>query len=97
MVNDSGVVLLNRMGHPSRRGEVSAIERVLMDKTRFPWLREIFTMESPACLDGGDVMNTGRHIFVGTSSRTNQAGILKLQQVFGQHKPVYSISMPKGI
>src|SRR5205085_1099511 len=32
----------------------------------------------PATLDGGDVLRVGRRLFVGLSSRTNQAGIAQL-------------------
>ena len=35
-----------------------------------------------ATLDGGDVLFTGRHVFVGLSSRTNKAGVDVLRRSF---------------
>jgi dimethylargininase len=38
-------------------------------------IKSIVEMQEPAMLDGGDVLCTGQHIFVGKSKRTNQEGI----------------------
>jgi hypothetical protein len=32
-------------------------------------------MNAPATVDGGDVLYTGRHVFVGLSERSNQEGV----------------------
>jgi dimethylargininase len=36
-------------------------------------------LSAPATLEGGDVMRIGRDLFVGLSSRTNQAGVSQLR------------------
>lgn len=37
-------------------------------------------IEAPATLDGGDVVRAGRQVFVGSSTRTNAAGIEQLRR-----------------
>lgn len=38
-------------------------------------------VDKDAFVDGGDVLNTGAHIFVGLSERTNEKGGKVLQKV----------------
>jgi dimethylargininase len=72
--------LITRPGHPSRRGEVESIKHVLLQLGM-----DVLDMrdgsEDVIC-DGGDVMFTGRHIFVGLSDRTNKNGINVLREAF---------------
>jgi dimethylargininase len=56
----------------SRRPEVSAVATAL---TKF---REVVRLPPDARLEGGDVLRLGRDLYVGLSTRTNQAGILAL-------------------
>jgi dimethylargininase len=65
--------LLTRPGAASRAGEVAAIRPAL--EPFFPRVREI---EAPGTLDGGDVCEAGRHVFIGLSERTNEAGARQL-------------------
>jgi dimethylargininase len=73
-VEDTAVALdeisiIMRPGAASRRGETAAVEE---------WFKPrmlIGRIEPPATMDGGDVLVVGRSIFVGASSRTNQAGL----------------------
>jgi dimethylargininase len=44
-----------------------------------------------AYCDGGDVMYTGRHLFVGLSGRTNDKGFQFLQRVFGEKVEVVAV------
>jgi dimethylargininase len=79
-VEDTAVVVdelavIARMGAESRRGEVAAIKRVL---SRY---REVRTIEAPGTLEGGDVMQAGRRIFVGLSPRTNSEAIAALGEM----------------
>ena len=76
-VEDAAVVLdeaalMAMPGAPSRRGEIAAVERAL---ERF---RPLERTPFPATLEGGDVLRLGRRIFVGRSSRTNEAGVARL-------------------
>ncbi|UCH61686.1 MAG: dimethylargininase [Fidelibacterota bacterium] len=79
-VEDTAVVLdeLAVMANPgvlSRQGEVTNMEPVL---ARY---RPITRIQPPATLDGGDVLLVGKKIFVGLSSRTNQAGVYALADI----------------
>ena len=63
-----GVALLTRMSPRSRSGEIGPIRGVLEEMGL-----QIVAMQQPeACLDGGDVIFTGREFLVGLSSRTNK-------------------------
>lgn len=61
------------MGAASRRAETASIAGALGA------YRPLKFLESPATLDGGDVMRIGRTLFVGASRRTNTAGIAQLR------------------
>src|SRR5436190_18863884 len=63
-IEDTAVVLdevavLASMGTTSRRDEPRAIEAVLREH------REVISVESPATLEGGDVLRVGRTLLVG--------------------------------
>ncbi len=71
VVDEIGVV--TRPGVRSRLGEVDGIADCL---ARF---RKMVSMVEPASMVGGDVVVTGDAIYVGRSSRTNDAGIDQLR------------------
>jgi dimethylargininase len=82
------VAVICRLGHVSRQGESDSIKDVLVQLGV-----EVIDMrdykysdgnaDELACCDGGDVLYTGRHLFVGLSERTNVKGFELLQCVFG--------------
>jgi dimethylargininase len=79
-VEDTAIVLdelaiICSMGVPSRRGETGLIERELSE------YRDIAHISLPATIEGGDVLQTGKRIFVGQSSRTNLQGIEELARI----------------
>jgi dimethylargininase len=81
-VEDTAIVLdeiavLMSMGAPSRRGEVAGIEAALAGH------RPLERIRLPATIDGGDVVRSGRSLYVGASARTNAAGIDALRDVVG--------------
>ena len=83
-VEDTAVVLeeiaiMTQPGAASRRGELDAIEAILK---RYRRLEHI---SAPATLDGGDVLQMGRRIFVGRSSRTSDEGIEQLRALVNDH------------
>jgi dimethylargininase len=87
-VEDTAVVIgkravITRPGHPSRRGEVDSI-RTILEQLGLDVLDMRELTENAVC-DGGDVMWTGRHLFVGLSNRTNMQGAKILQEALGQH------------
>jgi dimethylargininase len=67
------VAILTRMGAASRRLESESLAAAISPWRPLRWLQE------PATLEGGDVMRIGRDLFVGLSSRTNEAGISQLK------------------
>lgn len=85
-VGDTAVI--TRMGHLSRRGEVDSIKQILQQLG----MKHVYDMRegndsdnNAAICDGGDVMYTGRHLFVGMSDRTNTPGFNFLRDVFANH------------
>jgi dimethylargininase len=76
-VEDAAIVLdeiavLTSPGAPSRRAELPSIEHAI---ARY---RPVHRIHAPGTLDGGDVVRIGRALYVGLSSRTNEAGIDQL-------------------
>jgi dimethylargininase len=83
-VEDAAVVLdecavITRPGAASRRPETGTIARALA-----PY-RKIFTIRAPGTLDGGDVLTVGRTVFVGLSSRSNQAAVDQMQALLAAY------------
>jgi len=72
VVLDEGAIIC-RPGAESRRVETAGVEESLARHGR--GLRKII---DPGTLDGGDVLVIGRQVFVGSSARTNRAGIDQL-------------------
>jgi dimethylargininase len=62
------VAVIARSGAVSRRGEAPAVAAVL---GRY---RPLVTLDAPSTLDGGDVMQIERTLYVGRSQRTNAEG-----------------------
>ncbi|MCA9312118.1 MAG: hypothetical protein KDA21_12975 [Phycisphaerales bacterium] len=74
------VAVLTRPATESRRAELPSIEAALRKH------RVIRRIEGPeATLEGGDVLRVGKRVFVGLSTRTNQAGIRSLAEHLGPH------------
>lgn len=80
--------LLTTPGSISRRQEVVEMKRVLESDVDL----KIKEMSCEATLDGGDVLFTGREIFVGQSSRTNKQGLEILKDFFLDY-PVHGINV----
>ena len=76
-VEDTAVLLdelaiITRPGAESRRGERRSVAQTLAAH------RSIEIVEQPATLDGGDVLVDGERVYVGRSSRTNDAAVNQL-------------------
>lgn len=87
--------ILTRPGAASRAGEVECIAEVL---ARF--FPEIYSIEEPGTLDGGDVCEADKHFFIGISERTNASGaqqLAKLLAAFGCTSSFVDIRNVKGI
>ncbi len=72
--------VITRPGAPSRWGETASIE---------PVIRELFSVvdrvEAPGTVDGGDILMTGDHYFIGLSERTNAEGARQLIRILESH------------
>jgi len=76
-VEDTAVItpelaVITRPGAPSRRGETAAIQPILSQ------YRPLARIEPPGFLEGGDVLLVEKHLFIGLSERTNEAGAAQL-------------------
>lgn len=76
-VEDTAVVLgtsalVTRPGDASRRGETRDIASLLEERV------ELTFVEPPGTIDGGDVLVTGKRIFAGLTTRTNEDGVRQL-------------------
>lgn len=67
------VAIVTTMGAPVRRREVESISSVLAK------YRPLQSINGSGVLDGGDVVQTGRILFVGISTRTNMSGVMQLR------------------
>ena len=72
------VVVITRPGAATRRREVESMATVLAA------YKPIARIQSPATIDGGDVLRVGRRIYVGLSSRTNPEAIAQLGMLLAQ-------------
>ena len=78
--------VLTYPGAQSRVPEIRYVEDIL--KIKFDSLEKI---NSPGTLEGGDILQVGRHFFIGISSRTNREGAGQLISILKKHG--YSASM----
>lgn len=67
------VAIISRPGAEARRGEAELIEPALAVH------RSIAHIEAPGTLDGGDVLQIGKAVFIGVSARTNESGARQLE------------------
>jgi dimethylargininase len=94
-VEDAAVVLdelavIGRMGRESRRRESPAVAEALAPH------RTLVTLEPPATLEGGDVLQMGRMLFVGLSKRTNPVGVEVLRRAAAPYGYTVSIVEVRG-
>jgi dimethylargininase len=88
-VEDTAVVVdelavITRPGAASRRSETESMADALAS------YRSLAVIEAPGTLDGGDVLRLGREVFVGRSSRSNDAGVASLRRALAPFG--YSVS-----
>ena len=77
VVLDEGAVI-GRPGAASRRAETPGVLEALARHGR-----PLQQIQAPGTLDGGDVLVIGRQVFVGSSARSNRAGIDQLAHILG--------------
>ena len=79
-IEDNAIILdelavVTPMGAPSRQGEPALLLDVLARH------RRLVTISPPATIEGGDVLRMGKRLYVGVSTRTNQAGVEALRAI----------------
>jgi dimethylargininase len=74
LVLDECAIMLNP-GASSRRPEVASVERTLA-----PY-REIFRINLPGTVDGGDILTVGKTVYVGLSSRSTENAIEQIKAI----------------
>lgn len=79
-IEDTAIVLdelaiVTRPGAESRRGELDAVSKVLRE------YRTLAYIDDPGTLDGGDVLQLDRVLYVGRTPRTNSRGIAMLAEI----------------
>lgn len=73
VVAETGVI--TRPGAPSRRSESQLMAPVLGRH------RSLVQIEAPGTLDGGDILQVNRQMFIGVSDRTNEEGARQLREI----------------
>lgn len=71
-----GTAVVTRPGAESRRAETDAVRATAQGLGL-----KVVELESPATLDGGDVLEVGSLLYVGRSSRTNAEGVAQLRAI----------------
>lgn len=85
-----GTALLARPGHASRRGEVASVADALGGFV------EVEEMDEPSTLDGGDVLQVGRRVFVGVGERTNREGFERVRAFAGSRGRTVTPTIARG-
>jgi dimethylargininase len=67
--------ILTRPGVASRRPEVDRIRPALAE------YRPLHSIQAPGTVEGGDILQVGRTIYIGLSGRSNPAGIAQLSDL----------------
>jgi len=70
--------VIGRFGESTRRGENKALAADLMNYGNK--VGEMKLIQEPGTLEGGDILVTGKGVFVGESTRTNMQGIKQLTE-----------------
>lgn len=73
------VAVITRPGADSRKPETESIVRALS-----PY-RPLVHVSEPATVDGGDVLVLGRNIYIGISTRSNEASVRQIQELLDKY------------
>jgi len=83
-VEDTAVILpdmalITKPGADSRKPETESVAQALRA------YRKLVFIESPGSIDGGDVLVLGKNIYVGLSTRSNQAAVDQMNEKLGEY------------
>ena len=79
------VAVITIPGADARKGEENTIAPVLAK------FRKIEEIRPPGTVDGGDVLQVGKHFFIGVSERTNHEGADQLSRILSSYDYTYTI------
>ena len=77
--------VITRPGADSRKGEVASVKSAV-EKL----FDEVYEIQSPGCVDAGDIMMVGSHFYIGLSDRTDQHGAQQMAEFLGKHNMTVS-------
>ncbi|MBJ7450354.1 MAG: hypothetical protein JHC93_08365 [Parachlamydiales bacterium] len=86
------IAVISRMGAIERRGEEGAVAQILQELGK-----NIVHIHSPGTMDGGDILHTGKHLFVGLSQRTNEYALEQLKSIFQGKTEVVGIPVANSL
>jgi dimethylargininase len=97
-IEDTAVIIgdtaiISRMGASERRGEELAVKEALTELG----VKNIISLTAPCTVDGGDLLYTGNHLFVGLSKRTNKEALDQLTEIFKDKTSVVGIPVVEGL
>ncbi len=72
--------VMTSLRYPSRQPEHAGV-RTAVESLGF----DVVELPEGAFLEGGDILKFGDHVWVGKSTRTNDAGIAALREILGKH------------
>ncbi len=87
------IAVISRMGAAVRRGEEVPVAHVLNGLG----VKNIVQLQFPGTMDGGDILYTGKHLFVGLSERTNESALNQLKEIFHGKTEVIGIPVIEGL
>lgn len=73
-----GCAVITNLARESRNGEKVEIEEVIK---KFYDQSQIFYIKAPGTMEGGDIMQVGKHFYVGLSDRTNEEGARQFNDI----------------
>ena len=78
VIGDTAII--SRLGVKSRRGEEMAVRNTLARYKTIRWIKP------PGTIEGGDVLQIGRNIYIGLSERTNLSAIRQVKAIAAEHR-----------
>lgn len=82
------IAVLTRPGAPSRRDEVTGVEKAVRELGL-----DLQRIKASATLDGGDVLQVGDRVYVGRGGRTNAEGIRQLRALLPPGRTVVPVQL----
>lgn len=87
------IAVISIMGAVARRDEEIPVANALKKLG----IKNIACIQFPSTMDGGDVLYTGKHLFVGLSDRTNEHALNQLKNIFQNKVAVIGIPVTQGL